>query len=580
MPRISKSTEHNWRKLHSDSREKLTQRANKTRSARRITPTRYLDDSKANVLLRKVLNVESPADDIMYTLVCSALESRDLMQKKHVRAFLDKYSHLKRLDIDVPAGTWMTQEDVLGYIYQSLISEGERNLTGQYYTARGAVDYIVDGKELAETETFLDPCCGSGAFLMRVTTNCPSHLYGFDVNPTAVMIASANLLLKYDDKEFTPHVYCLDFLAEGSLSEKAGCALPRKFDNIYTNPPWGSDKEGLYCKNYPSIRSKERASMVVMECLSCLSPSGTLCLLLPTSLLKIRVHRDIRQHILTHASIRQIDLFQDRFDGVFTDFFSIKLGLEEVDNQSYVVTGKSGASDVSLSRADILAGRIVLEPLSDLAHSIIKKMESRCHDRLTHSQWALGIVTGDNRNKVKKEEAEGMEPVYAGKQVAPFRLQAPNAYIQFQPQQFQQCAREELYRAPEKLIYKFIAKYPVVAYDDRQCLCLNSANILIPQLDTISIRSVAALLNSSLYRYYYALNFPDIKILKSNLQELPFPRLTRRQDHELSTLASTIHASSLTPELQSQLDRLVYSIFGITAREQAHILLRGLLLLV
>ena len=51
-------------------------------------------------------------------------------------------------------------------------------------------------------------------------------------------------------------------------------------------------------------------------------------------------------------------------------------------------------------------------------------MESSCHDRLSHSLWALGIVTGDNKNKVKKEKAEGLEPVYAGKQVAPlsFRM--------------------------------------------------------------------------------------------------------------------------------------------------------------
>jgi hypothetical protein len=198
-------------------------------------------------------------------------------------------------------------------------------------------------------------------------------------------------------------------------------------------------------------------------------------------------------------------------------------------------------------------------------------MESSCHDRLSHSLWALGIVTGDNKNKVKKEKAEGLEPVYAGKQVDPFKLHDESSYILFDPEKFQQCAKEEYFRAPEKLIYRFIAKYPVVAYDDKQCLCLNSANILIPQLDTISVKSVAALLNSTLYRYYYSLKYSDIKVLKSNLQRLPFPKLTKEQDEDLSTLVSDIQSNSFSLAYQQQLDKAVYSIFVITSQEQKQI---------
>ena len=197
--------------------------------------------------------------------------------------------------------------------------------------------------------------------------------------------------------------------------------------------------------------------------------------------------------------------------------------------------------------------------------------QKSCHDRLSHSLWALGIVTGDNKNKVKKEKAEGLEPVYAGKQVDPFKLQDESSYILFDPENFQQCAKEEFFRAPEKLIYRFIAKYPVVAYDDKQCLCLNSANILIPQLDTISVKSVAALLNSTLYHYYYSLKYSDIKVLKGNLQELPFPRLTKKQDEGLSALVSDIQSNSFSLAYQQLLDKTVYSIFGITAKEQKQI---------
>ena len=172
---------------------------------------------------------------------------------------------------------------------------------------------------------------------------------------------------------------------------------------------------------------------------------------------------------------------------------------------------------------------------------------------------------------MKKEKAQGLEPVFTGKQVAPFKLHNESSYILFAPESFQQCAKEEYFRAPEKLIYRFIAKYPIVAYDDKQCLCLNSANILIPDLDSISIKSTAALLNSSLYHYYYSIKFSDIKVLKGNLQELPFPKLTKSQDQKLSNLVSSIQSSSYSEKHQEELDDAVYSLFKITPTEQQQI---------
>lgn len=571
MPRISRATEYNWKKLNSDSKEKLTKRANKTQSKKRIIATNYLDDSKANTLLKNVLEVDSSLENIMYTLAYSALSKNGLLQKQHVQVFLQKYSHLEQVSIDIPEDTWNSENDVLGFIYQSLITEGERNITGQYYTCKSVVDYIIGGKVLSDTETFLDPCCGSGSFLMAVKTNNPGNLYGFDINPIAVMVSSVNLLIRHKDKEFCPHIYCLDFLSKDLSTLDSRNELPFKFDNIYTNPPWGSDKDGLYTKNYPFIKSKERASMVIYESLSRLTNTGTLYILLPTSLLKIKAHNDIRKLILTDTTIQQIDLYNNRFDGVFTDYFSIKINPVKTEKQTYIVTSDSGNAHITLSEEDRSSGNIVLETFNSLDKSIIEKMESSCHDRLSHSLWALGIVTGDNKNKVKKEKAEGLEPIYTGKQVSPFKLRDESAYILFDPENFQQCAKEEYFRAPEKLIYRFISKYPVVAYDDKQCLCLNSANILIPQLDTISVKSVAALLNSTLYRYYYSLKYSDIKVLKSNLQRLPFPKLTKEQDEDLSTLVSDIQSNSFSLEYQQHLDKAVYSIFGITEKEQEQI---------
>ena len=231
--------------------------------------------------------------------------------------------------------------------------------------------------------------------------------------------------------------------------------IPPKFDNIYTNPPWGTDKEGTYIMDFPEIKSKERSSMMIVESLKRLDDDGDFYFLLPTSLLKIKIHKDIRKYILSNATIRKIDLFTDRFDGVFTDYFSIRLSGVPTEHQEYEVTSGKGTAHISLSASDKRAGNIATKELSLTDISIIQKMESLRHDDLTHSQWALGIVTGDNKSKVKKEKSAGMEPIYRGKQVTPFKLHQESSYIHFAPETFQQCAKERIYRAPEKLIYKF-----------------------------------------------------------------------------------------------------------------------------
>lgn len=101
-------------------------------------------------------------------------------------------------------------------------------------------------------------------------------------------------------------------------------------------------------------------------------------------------------------------------------------------------------------------------------------------------------------------------------------------------------AKEKYYRAKEKLVYKFISNKLVFAYDNTASLFLNSANILIPQIPNMSIKTVLGFLNSELYQYLYCTLFSEIKILKGNLIELPFIGITQEQDNLISSYVQNI----------------------------------------
>lgn len=187
-------------------------------------------------------------------------------------------------------------------------------------------------------------------------------------------------------------------------------------------------------------------------------------------------------------------------------------------------------------------------------------VDARGYDTLGNSIWALGIVTGDNKRKLKKVRESGTEAIYTGKDIGRYRLKEPTNFIHYDRAQLQQCARDEYYRCPEKLVYKFISKSLCFAYDDSSGLFLNSANILIPNVRGMSIKTVLAFLNSELFSYYYSKKFTDLKVLKGNLMTLPFPKITAQQDAEIAEMVSRVLNGE--ESLADKVNDYVYALYG------------------
>ena len=567
---ISKATQQNWQRLHTDVLGRLTKRANKILSTRRIVTTGYTDSSVAKQLLMLVNDNTHPVCDVIYSLCCSCLQYHSLWEKPHVQQAFSAFSYHALNDINVPEKIWDNDDDILGFVYQSLLTEGERISSGCYYTSLSVVNDMLNGLEVTPGETFLDPCCGSGAFLLQVKTADPNCLYGIDKDPVAVMIATTNILVKYKEVVFIPHVLCADFLAEDFHLPSSVFHLS-SVDYVYTNPPWGTDKENFFYEYSSIFKTNERSSLFLIRSLSYMKPTGHLGFLLPTSLLKIGKHRLLRQFISNHAGITRITLYNTCFNGVFTNCFSIMLTSSKTENQQYVLKRDGESYDVLLSDDDKRMGNILFMPMNAIDKAVVHKMESFRHDDLSHSQWALGIVTGDNRRRVSQRANKYSEPVITGRDVESYSIHQPSTYMRYVRQAFQQSAPEILYRAKEKLVYRFIASYPIVAYDSGQRLCLNSANILIPSVEGVSILSVMALLNSSLYRYYYQLHFTDLKVLKGNLCKLPFPLLKPEEDARLKYLSEEIVNHGVTQEKVDEINSFVFKLFDLNDAEIEHV---------
>ena len=499
-----------------------------------------------------------PIDDLLFTL-CALYLEHNKVNEDNKRRFFEEYTHYERLGLEVPRQILKNRnDDWIGFVYHSLTAEGSRILKGLYYTKPVIVNEMLSDIRMLNGEKFLDPCCGSGIFLMKVQHAEMEQLYGIDNDPLAVMIAKANLMVKFNESSVYPQIYQMDFLLH------AATALgDLRFDYIVTNPPWGTEKGKLHESDI--VQSKEKASLFFTESFKFLNQNGILHFLMPSSLMKIKVHADLRRFVTQETKIEAIKCYRERFKGVFTDFISLKVSKKAVDGkQSYVVYGANN----EVSRKEFVLGSddfCAIPMLNDHEEAILDKAERMRHDDLSHSQWALGIITGNNARVLKERMRQGLEPIFTGKDISKYGLKKASRYIKYNRADFQQCAQDEFYRAKEKLVYKFVSGSLCFTYDDKQRLFLNSANILIPQVEGMSIKTVLAFLNSALFNFVYTKRFNDLKILKGNLSTLPFPKISSEQDKEFTALVD--QALSGEGKAQDKIDELIFDLYELNAEE-------------
>ena len=451
------------------------------------------------------------------------------LQEINYRSLKPGFSFL--LDCELPE-----QRDSMGSVYQSLLNEGGRSRTGSYYTPQNTVDGIVQDY-VSENAKAFDPCCGTGQFLLSFaeTIKNPLNIYGFDTDKTAVKTARLNLLVKFKHKNFVPRVFHKNSLLDTQnyslfdLPKINNNNVAQKFDIIAANPPWGArfsknEIKSLHCL-YPDIKSVESFSYFLRTSLDRLCSNGTASFILPEAVLNVKAHKDIREIILKKSCIIKIVSLGRVFKSVFTPV--VRLDFKKTDKRS----GKTRifntrGEEHTLKQEKWLKNPFFVFSIHTKSYDlqIIEKIYKTKHISLKNrSVWALGIVTGDNSAFISKTKKPGFQPVYKGTDVEKFVFKKPSLYMKLQPEKFQQMAPLEKYYVKEKLVYRFISKKLIFAYDNKKRLTLNSANILIPKIESYPIKAILALFNSSLYQFIFQKSFSSFKVLRHHLEDLPLP---------------------------------------------------------
>ena len=466
-------------------------------------------------------------------------------------------------------------EDTLGFAYISLRDLSHRKQTGAYYTPEKTVNTLISNlKKCVNTQnkTLCDLCCGTGNFLIGLVGNGVEieNLYGQDIDEISILITRINMFLL--DNTLTKEQLYSQFVCGDTLSN----TFSRKFSVVLGNPPWGYDfskEETAYLTtNYITAKNKgmESYDLFIEKGMSMLEESGYLAYVLPEAILSVNSHQQARELIVKNTAFKFVSYLGNAFAGVQCP--AIILGIQngyhgetkgcriELNNEEFIINANRDVDITSFSFN-----------MSDEEYDCLQVISSvqNAKHLANNAKFALGIVTGNNKEYIAKDKKDGMEVILKGSDIFRYTMKETDNYIQFAPEKFQQVAPTEMYRAEEKLLYRFIAEVPVFTYDNQQTLSLNSCNILIPQIEGMNIKYVLAILNSSVAAYFINKKYNSVKLLRSHIEALPIPMVSaEKQNGIIKKVDHIMNSNENISGLYEEIDKEIMGLYNLNKHQQ------------
>ena len=517
-------------------------------------------NERKNLLLEFLLNDLSIGEyDLLISDLIEDTKSAIRFCQEHPLLFSMKY-------------IYETNEDILGLVYISCKNIGNRKATGSYYTPTKVVKELISRLNFHKSQKILDPCCGTGNFLIQLPENIPfDSVYGNDIDTVSVKIARLNMALKYNVPitSIYEHITKLNYLTQYAITD---------FEYIIGNPPWGfefSEEEKSKLRavfQSTSGKNIESYDVFIEQALHHLSDNGHLAFVLPEAILNVKAHTDIRNIILKNCSIKNLEFLGNAFDGVQCPCIILDLQYTHSPLSTLGMNVTTGTENFTINTVRKVTSEYFSFTTTDEEYNVLNKiwnMKNASH-LLDHADFALGIVTGNNKEYISDKKTEKNEMVLRGADINKYHINPTNNYIIFQPENFQQAAPAQMYRAKEKLLYRFISNQLVFAYDNKQTLSLNSCNIVIPKIPGIKIKYVLAVLNSRVAQFIYKKEFHSVKVLRSHIERIPIPVADEDTQNRIIKITDRLIAGldlEETEMIYDELDLLVSNMFNLNSSE-------------
>jgi type I restriction enzyme M protein len=217
----------------------------------------------------------------------------------------------------------------MALLYESMLREmrDAAGDSGEFYTPRPIIRFIVQQVDPQLGEIVLDPASGTGGFLVealdhltpKVTTTTQlralhSNLRGIEKKPLPFLLGMMNLLLHGVGQ---PNITRGNALAE-SITQ---IGKARRVDVVLTNPPFGGEEEKSIQANFPVDTQTAETAWLFLQLVTRLLKDGGRCgIVVPNGLLfGGGVGTRIKKQLLTECNLHTVVRLPDGAFAPYTD---------------------------------------------------------------------------------------------------------------------------------------------------------------------------------------------------------------------------------------------------------------------
>ena len=403
-----------------------------------------------------------------------------------------------------------------------------------------------------------------------------------------------DLDLSGNDQFFLWHTWFYDVFSKGG------------FDIVIGNPPYGANIDNIIevykkkfkelVKNYADIYK-----MFIGEGLGILNSNGILCYITPNTFLSQPRYKDIRSFIINYNVERIVNLGMGVFENAVVPV-CISIIQNAPNNGSYDYYDAAnlnrfhfeliGCCTVSMAEIQRFADlnfmpsnktdTLFFDDVFDIRDAGIQYHRSNIGLKNKGGNDLYERLFSDNGNYFLNSH-----PVWYGKLINRY-YKSPSTdeffnldYKTVLKSNEQVSFNKEAFSRKDKIIWRQTAPYLIATIDNNYIWFRNTIQCAWIREDfenQLSLMAALAIFNSQYIKYQYnkivqeaGRVFPQVKL--THLKKLPITIPDEKTNKELERLASTIinakccNPSADTSALESEIDRLVYQLYGLTEEE-------------
>jgi len=361
------------------------------------------------------------------------------------------------------------------------------------------------------------------------------------------------------------------------------------FDIVIGNPPYVNianfkdDKVRLlYQKQYKTVRNKSDLYSIFTEQAHYILRERGLCsFIFSNSWLGTDSFYLFRKFLVNGTRVIQlVDLPDKVFDNATVKTCIILFSKESVDLNTIILIDYNGKvfSKMGYSLTYDSIKKFDNYPFSFDRNINLSKVASIKLGDI--AGFSLGIKTSNDKKFISNIPfKEDCYHLIRGRNIQRYNTPISDEWIWYRPDLFMEKVgagprRIEYFTTSPKILIQDIATEICATIDENKYLCNDTINLIYKLNKGYSFQYILGLLNSKAVRFWHKKVFPEglhIKIYQ--LKEIPIPSIKEEEQKPFIMLVNQILAikrrniSEDTSDLESEIDHLVYNLYGLTEEE-------------